>query len=104
MATISEHNLGDKLLEEFDNQQWKFFNINQNPGLLDESNNNYFFAKTDEHTNSEYKCFKNKVMIETVDGRQHNAHIIHWAKSGGWGCITFSEFWDQFNEKGELLG
>lgn len=103
METIANHNLGPDLLTKVNNQQWKIFKIDQNPELLDESNDNYFFTETDENSNDEHKCFKNKVMVETVDGRKYNAHIIHWVKSGGWGCITFSEFWDQFNEKGKLL-
>jgi hypothetical protein len=103
MVTIANHNLGLDLLNKINNNEWKFFKINENPNLLDESNTDYFFSEKNEDTNNEHKCFKNKVMIKTVDGMQYNAHIIHWVRSGGWGCISFDEFWNQFNDKGEFI-
>lgn len=97
MVTIANHNLGPDLLTKVNNQEWMLFKIAENPELLNETNDSYFFTE-----DSKYRSFKNKVMIETVNGRKHNAHIIHLVKSEGWGCITLSDFWDQFNEKGKL--
>lgn len=100
METIKNHNLGPELIDKINCNIWKFFKFKDNPGIKDSSNKEFY--KTTTFRNENQQKLKNKVLIKTIDGMEHLAHIIHWveSESNGWGCISFDPFWDsQDNEK-----
>jgi len=91
-------NIAESSFAPLQNGLWKIGRIEDNPGIENESND--IFYKTVKHPtdDTEYRRFKNKVSVVMYDETTCEAHIIHWHKSGGWFCVSFDNFWDQFSE------
>ena len=92
-------NLVDSSFENLTNGTWKIGLIKDNPGITNEENDRYYKSENIKigETDENIRCFKNKVNVKLYDGTETHAHIIHWVKSMGWFCITYSKFWDQFD-------
>ena len=92
-------NLAESSFDSLQHGLWKIGRIEDNPGIEDESNDTFY--KTVKHPidDTECRCFKNKVSVVLYDDTTCEAHIIHWHKSEGWFCVTFSTFWDQFQDE-----
>ena len=91
-------NLGGYSYQKLLNGEWKIGLINDNNSIKDESSR---FYEDIEYTiagkKEKHRSFRNKVNVKLIDNTFKNAHIIHWCPSGGYFCITFNKFWDQFD-------
>ena len=93
-------NLGGSSFEKLLTGEWKLAFINRNPEIINENNSDYYHDE--EIENSSRRCLNNKVNVTLIDGLQENAHIIHWVPSNGYFVVTFSKFWDRFDNSGKL--
>lgn len=89
-------NLAESTFASLQNGLWKIGRIEDNPGIEDESNDTFYETVKHPLDDTEYRCFKKKVPVVLYDNTNYMTHIIHWHKSGGWFCVSFSTFWDQF--------
>lgn len=89
-------NLRDHSYDLLNSGIWELGFINDNPGIIDSNNDNFYCNKEKKKENESYRSFKNKVSVLLCDGKKVNKHIIHWVESEGWFCITNEIFWDQF--------
>jgi len=91
--------LAEESFENLINRIWKIGLIKDNPAITNVDNDTYYKSETIKmgETDKNIRCFKNKVNVKLYDGSETHAHIIHWVKSQGWFCVTYSEFWDQFD-------
>lgn len=89
-------NLGASSFASLQKGIWKIGRIKDNPGIEDESNDTFYETVKRPLDDTEHRCFKNKVSVVLYDDTTTTAHIIHWHRTGGWFCVTFNSFWDQF--------
>lgn len=85
-------NLAGNCYEDLINGRWNIGFIDDNKGLEDPNNDEFYEKKNDK----EGKNFKNKVNVVLADGSKVYQHIIHWHESDGYFCTTSNSFWDQF--------
>jgi len=95
-------NLNQDHFDKLQTAVWKIGLIDDNPGILEESNDTFY--ETAERDNKKCRCFKNKVPVVLYDKSAVTAHIIHWYPAPqvqepwhcvkGWFCVTFDPFWD----------
>jgi hypothetical protein len=92
-------NLGGQSFDNLLNGNWKIGFFKDNSGIDKEDNTEYYESKTIKigEEDQSHQCLKNKVNVTLYDNTTVHAHIIHWVKSEGWFCVTFDNFWDQFN-------
>ena len=83
-----EVNMGEKLIDNLEEDIWKIGFIADNPGILEKDNNTFY------ETVNKYRCFKNKVPVVLYDKSAVTAHLIFLNRSKGWFCVTFDTFWD----------
>ena len=89
-------NLAEKSFEQLQNGTFKIGIFNDNPGINNEDNDNFYTTET--YKKQKIRVFRNKVNVKLLDGNTMNAHIIHWHPSRQYFCITISPFWDQFDK------
>ena len=93
-------NLAASSFKNLQSGLWKIGRIQDNPGLENESSDTFYeTVKHPFESDTEHRCFKNKVSVVLYDDTKSDAHIIHWHRSGGWFCVSFSPFWDQFEPR-----
>ena len=92
-------NLAGSCFDSLQSGLWKIGRIEDNPGIEDETNDTFYKTVKQPIDDTEHRCFRNKVSIVMYDDTTCEAHIIHWHGTGGWFCVTFSTFWDQFQDE-----
>lgn len=90
-------NLAGHSFEELQNGNWKLGLISDNVGLDNESSDFYKDHKC-EMSDENRRVLKNKVTVKLIDNTIVTKHIIHWARSDNYFCITESNFWDRFTD------
>ena len=82
--------------------KWEIGILEDNPGLDDINNNNFYKDNRDDNKKSNKKrILKNKVNVKLIDGKTKYAHIIHWNLNGPdakFFCIDNNIFWNKFEE------
>ena len=83
--------------------KWEIGIFQDNPGLDDINNNNFYKDDKDDNEKSNKKrILKNKVNVKLIDGQSKYAHIIHWNLNNSndkFFCIDNDSFWDRFEKK-----
>jgi len=105
-TNLNENNYANIL----DNNIWKIGTISDNPGIDEETDDNYYTTvenkDVQDNASKTRRAFKNKVSVKLYDGTEETGHLIHWVnnRSNGWFAITKEPWWDNFDEKGAYIG
>tara|TARA_B100000795_G_C22777040_1_gene430487 strand:- start:374 stop:706 length:333 start_codon:yes stop_codon:yes gene_type:complete len=86
-------NLGEEFFKhKLDSSEWVIGMIDDNPGINDENNNNFYMDIIVEEEST--RVFKDWVSVKLFDKTTRCGHLEHWYPSGkGWFAISFDEKW-----------
>lgn len=100
--------LKTNLEEEFfkpklDSGEWVIGMIEDNPGMNDKANNNFYMdvSVTSSDNETTERSFKNWFSVKLFDGTCRHGHLAHWYPgTKGWFAISFDEKWNKTKSDG----